>query len=57
MEPLNQAASLLGQCSAEAEARKKMWGMREFVKRMREWDKQRCRPKRSETKQPKKGGN
>src|ERR1017187_9903788 len=35
MEPINEAASLMGRRSAEA--RSKKWGKRELVKRMREW--------------------
>ena len=37
MEPVNEAASLMGRRSAEARVKK--WGKREFVKRMREWGK------------------
>ena len=48
-EPLNKAASMLGKRSAEA--RRKKWGKKEFVKRMREWGKLGGRPKKS-----KKGG-
>ena len=57
MEPINEAASLMGRRSAEA--RSKKWGKREFVKRMREWGKLGGRPKGSGTKQgrdTKKGG-
>jgi hypothetical protein len=48
-----EAASILGQKSAEA--RRKKWGKREFVRRMREWGKLGGRPKGSGKKQ-KKGG-
>ncbi len=58
MEPLNEAASLMGKRSAEARAKK--WGKREFVKKMREWGKLGGRPKGSGTKKAttaaKKGG-
>jgi hypothetical protein len=57
MEPLNEAASLMGKRSAEARAKK--WGKREFVKRMREWGKLGGRPKGSGKKKAaatKKGG-
>jgi hypothetical protein len=57
MEPVNEAASLLGKRSAEA--RTKKWGKREFVKRMQEWGKLGGRPKGSGTKKAKgtkKGG-
>lgn len=57
MEPVSQAASLMGRRSAEA--RQKKWGKREFVKRMREWGKLGGRPKgrgTKETKETKKGG-
>jgi hypothetical protein len=55
MEPVNEAASLLGKRSAEARAKK--WGKREFVKKMREWGKLGGRPKGSGTKKAtKKGG-
>ena len=37
MEPINEAASLMGRRSAEA--RIKQWGKREFVKRMQDWGK------------------
>ena len=45
MEPINEAASLMGRRSAEA--RIKQWGKREFVKRMQEWGKLGGRPKGS----------
>jgi hypothetical protein len=57
MEPVNEAASLMGRRSAEARAKK--WGKQEFVKRMREWGKLGGRPKGSGTKKTtaaKKGG-
>jgi hypothetical protein len=56
MEPINEAASLMGRRSAEA--RIKQWGKREFVKRMQEWGKLGGRPKGSGKKQKatKKGG-
>jgi len=57
MEPVNEAASLMGKRSAEARAKK--WGKREFVKRMREWGKLGGRPKGSGNKKAtatKKGG-
>jgi len=57
MEPVNEAASLMGKRSAEARA--KRWGRREFVKRMREWGKLGGRPKGSGKKKAtdtKKGG-
>ena len=57
MEPVNEAASLMGKRSAEA--RVKQWGKREFVKRMQEWGKLGGRPKGSgmkKTKETKKGG-
>jgi hypothetical protein len=56
MEPINEAASLMGRRSAEA--RMKQWGKREFVKRMQEWGKLGGRPKGSAKKQraAKKGG-
>lgn len=57
MKELNEAASLMGRRSAEA--RKKQWGKKEFVKRMQEWGKLGGRPKGSgtkKTKETKKGG-
>jgi hypothetical protein len=53
MEPVSQAASLMGHRSVES--RVKAWGKQEFVKRMREWGKLGGRPKGSGKKQ-KKGG-
>jgi hypothetical protein len=43
MTDLNKAASLMGRKSAEA--RKKKWGKKEFVRKMREWGKLGGRPK------------
>jgi len=40
-----EAASILGKKSAEA--RRKAWGKREFVRRMREWGKLGGRPRKS----------
>jgi hypothetical protein len=40
---VNKAASLMGRKSAEA--RKKKWGKKEFVRKMREWGKLGGRPK------------
>jgi hypothetical protein len=57
MEPINEAASLMGRRSAEA--RIKQWGKKEFVKRMQEWGKLGGRPKGGGTKitkETKKGG-
>lgn len=56
MESVNEAASLMGQRSAEA--RRKKWGKREFTKKMREWGKLGGRPKGRGAKQVKvkKGG-
>ena len=57
MEPVNEAASLMGKRSAEARAKK--WGKREFVKRMQEWGKLGGRPQGSGKKKAtatKKGG-
>jgi hypothetical protein len=42
---VNKAASLLGRKSAEA--RKKKWGKKEFVRKMQEWGKLGGRPKGS----------
>ena len=42
---LNRAASLLGRKSAEA--RKKKWGKKEFVRKMQEWGKLGGRPRKS----------
>jgi hypothetical protein len=49
MTDLNKAASLLGRKSAEA--RKKKWGKKEFVRKMQAWGKLGGRPKK---KQPRK---
>jgi hypothetical protein len=54
VEPLNEAASLMGKRSAEARIKK--WGKREFTKRMQEWGKLGGRPKGTGTKKTKKGG-
>jgi hypothetical protein len=43
MTDVNKAASLLGRKSAEA--RRKKWGKKEFVRRMQEWGKLGGRPK------------
>ena len=51
MEPINEAASLMGRRSAEA--RIKQWGKREFVKRMQEWGRLGGRPKGSGKKRTK----
>ena len=48
MDNINKAASLMG-CKS-AEARKKKWGKKEFVRRMREWGKLGGRPKGSKKK-------
>ena len=45
MTDVNKAASLLGRKSAEA--RRKKWGKKEFVRRMQEWGKLGGRPKGS----------
>ena len=45
VKDVNKAASLLGRKSAEA--RKKAWGKKEFVRKMREWGKLGGRPKGS----------
>ena len=50
---LNKAASLLSRKSAEA--RKKKWGKKEFVRKMQEWGKLGGRPKGS-GKKSKRGG-
>ena len=47
----SKAASILGKKSAAT--RQKLWGKREFVKRMREWGKLGGRPKGSGKKQKK----
>jgi len=54
MDDLNKAASLLGRKSAEA--RRKKWGKKAFVTKMREWGKLGGRPKGS-GKKARKGGN
>jgi hypothetical protein len=51
---VNLAARLMGRKSVEA--RKKKWGKREFVRRMREWGKLGGRPKGSAKRSRKKGG-
>ena len=51
MKDVNKAASLMGKKSAEA--RRKQWGEKEFVKRMRAWGKLGGRPTGSSKK---KGG-
>jgi len=48
---LNKAASLLGRRSAQA--RKKAWGKKEFVRKMQEWGKLGGRPKGSSKPRPK----
>jgi hypothetical protein len=54
MPDKNKAASELGKLSAEA--RRKKWGKRAFVSKMREWGKLGGRPKGSGKKQqPKRG--
>jgi hypothetical protein len=45
MDKVNKAASLMGRKSAEA--RKKKWGKKEFVRKMQEWGKLGGRPKGS----------
>jgi hypothetical protein len=50
---LNKAASLMGRKSAEA--RKKKWGKKEFLRKMQEWGKLGGRPKGSNRKS-KRGG-
>jgi hypothetical protein len=50
---INEAASLLGKRSAAA--RRKKWGRKEFVRRMRAWGKLGGRPKRSDRKKSKRG--
>jgi hypothetical protein len=49
MKTLSSAASVMGQRSAEA--RKKKWGKKEFVRRMREWGKLGGRPRKAKQKQ------
>jgi hypothetical protein len=53
MKEVSKAASVLGRKSTQA--RKKKWGDKEFVRRMREWGKLGGRPKGS-GKKIKKGG-
>jgi hypothetical protein len=48
---LNKAASLMGRRSAEA--RKKKWGKKEFLRRMQEWGKLGGRPKGTSKKKTK----
>lgn len=48
---VNKGASLMGRASAEA--RKKKWGKKEFVRRMQEWGKLGGRPKGSRKKKKK----
>jgi hypothetical protein len=48
---VNQAASLMGRKSAEA--RKKKWGRKEFLRRLREWGKLGGRPKGTSNKKKK----
>jgi hypothetical protein len=45
MTAVSDAASLMGRKSAEA--RKRKWGKREFIRRMQEWGKLGGRPKGS----------
>jgi len=54
MEPLSQAASVMGRRSVDARIKK--WGKREFIKRMREWGSLGGRPKGTGKKTPKKRG-
>ena len=53
VKPLSKAASLLGRRSAEA--RRKQWGEKQFIRRMREWGKLGGRPK-GRGKKARKGG-
>jgi hypothetical protein len=53
MDKINKAASLMGRKSAEA--RKKKWGKKEFVRKMQEWGKLGGRPKGSGKKKGKRG--
>lgn len=50
---VNKAASLMGRKSVEA--RKKKWGAKEFVRKMRKWGKLGGRPKRSDKEKSKRG--
>jgi hypothetical protein len=52
---VNQAARLMGRKSVEA--RKKKWGKKAFVRKMREWGKLGGRPKGSGQRSRKDGGN
>jgi hypothetical protein len=49
---VNQAASALGKRSADV--RRKKWGKREFVKKMRQWGKLGGRPRKDDKKGDKK---
>jgi hypothetical protein len=51
VDDLNKAASLMGRKSAEA--RKKKWGKKEFVRKMQEWGNLGGRPKGSGKKKKK----
>ena len=53
MVDISNAASLMGRKSAEA--RKRKWGKREFVRKMQEWGKLGGRPKGSGKKNQKRG--
>jgi len=53
MKNVSKAASLMGKKSAQA--RKKQWGEKQFVRKMQEWGKLGGRPKGS-AKKTKKGG-
>jgi hypothetical protein len=53
VKALSAAASLLGRRSAEA--RRKKWGKKEFIRRMREWGRRGGRPPGS-GKKARKGG-
>jgi len=48
VKDVSKAASLMGRKSAEA--RRKNWGKKEFIRRMREWGKLGGRPKKKRTK-------
>jgi hypothetical protein len=54
MNPVSQAASLMGQRSVDA--RVKAWGKAEFVRRMQEWGKLGGRPRKDGVKKQEKGG-
>jgi hypothetical protein len=45
VKPLSEAGRLLGRRSAET--RRKKWGKKEFIRRMREWGRRGGRPKKS----------